>query len=209
MRCEDVVPVGKPSRIASRARGRRRQQLIIEVATRLMMEKGYDGLVLRDVAAGAKIHIGTLNHYFATKQDLLLAIFDQESADYADKMRTAVARAEGREAKIQKMIFVALEELAKPQNALWRILIALAQHDPEAAALLRRENELYHEAVAIELQQIRPDLSAERSRIIGRLVWALLDGHSLQADRFQSTQRLDDAAELDLIGAVSAIANMA
>ena len=72
-------------------------------------------------------------------------------------------------------------------NRLWKVLIALAQYDPAAADLLNCENALYHDATAEQLRLIEPCLTEQRARYIARLIWAMLDGLSLQIDFSQGS----------------------
>lgn len=58
------------SEVAARAEPRKVH--ILEVTERLMAEQGFDGLRLRDIATDAKVSIGMIQHYFDTRDALLL-----------------------------------------------------------------------------------------------------------------------------------------
>lgn len=60
-----------PSRVT---KGQARRSQILNEAGRLFGERGYDGVSLRDIAAAVGITHPLLVHYFATKDDLLLAV---------------------------------------------------------------------------------------------------------------------------------------
>ena len=51
-----------------------RRSALVREAFRLIAEHGLEGLRLRTVAAAAGIDHSTLHHYFATKQDLIIAV---------------------------------------------------------------------------------------------------------------------------------------
>ena len=87
---EDAV--GEPRLIPSRRRGRPRgrtqqgehtRQHLYEVATRLIATRGWQQTTLRDVAREAGVSVGLLYRYFPNKQALVLALYDELSADYA------------------------------------------------------------------------------------------------------------------------------
>ena len=51
-----------------------RRERIIEVASRLMSEKGYKGASLQEIADLVGLHKSTLFHYFKNKEELLLVV---------------------------------------------------------------------------------------------------------------------------------------
>lgn len=171
------------------------------------MESGYDGLVMREVAARAQTRLGNVHYYFPTKQALLLAIFDQESNAYAQILQDAVSAAGTRKKKTVAIADASLSELGKPQQKLWRILVGIAQHDREALQLLRRENELFHNAVAAELRKIEPRLTAQKAKRIARIIWAMLDGFAIQLTHALDTTKELNALKKEARAALIAILN--
>ena len=49
-------------------------RLILDVATRLFAEKGYDRTSLQDIINETKLSKGAIYHHFASKEDILEAI---------------------------------------------------------------------------------------------------------------------------------------
>src|SRR6266511_1404456 len=96
-RSNQVVEQGVvPSRRRGRPRGRTVQgeqtrQHLYEVAVRLIATRGWQQTTLRDVAAEAGVSVGLLYRYFPSKRAVVLALYDQLSATYAER---AAARAE-------------------------------------------------------------------------------------------------------------------
>lgn len=58
------------------------------------LEFGYHGATMRDIARRAELSVPGIYHYYASKQDMLVALLDVTMADLL--ARTAAARAEGR-----------------------------------------------------------------------------------------------------------------
>ena len=56
----------------------------------------------------------------------------------------------------------------------------MADHSPEMAAILKKENDLYEAVVVKELKQIAPNLSLQRRRHIAKIIHAILDGIGIQ-----------------------------
>ena len=163
-----------------RPKGQQRRQRIIEVAKQILIDNGSDGLILRDVAEQVGITHGNLQYYFPTKDDLLMAIFDQEVEKYTEGMKVAVSQSSTKRGRLDAIIDSGIAELKTPETALWYLMMSLANHNPEMAAILKKENDLYEEVLAEELGLISSNLSAQRRRHIARIVHAILDGLGIQ-----------------------------
>jgi AcrR family transcriptional regulator len=85
---DEVVEQGA---LAGRRRGRPRGRTVqgeqtrrhlYEVAIRLIATRGWQATTLRDVAAEAGVSVGLLYRYFPSKRAVVLALYDELSADY-------------------------------------------------------------------------------------------------------------------------------
>lgn len=153
---------------------------ILQAAKKILLEKGPDGLVLREVAEQLGITHGNLQFYFRTRNALLIAIFDGEVAKYTQGLKEAVSATSTRRGSLAAIIDSGLSELRSPDTALWRMAMSMADHSPEMARILKKENDLYETVVAQELKQIAPKLNAQRRRHIARIIHAILDGMAIQ-----------------------------
>ena len=161
-------------------KGQIRRQQIIDAAKQALIEGGANSLVLRDVADQIGITHGNLQYYFPTKNDLLIAIFDQAVEKYTESMKVAVSATSTRKGRLDAIIDAGIAELKSPETALWRMMMSLADHNPDMATILKKENDLYEQVVAEELELISPDLSLQRRRHIARIIHAILDGLGVQ-----------------------------
>ena len=161
-------------------KGQKRRQQIIDAAKQALIEGGANSLVLRDVADQIGITHGNLQYYFPTKNDLLIAIFDQAVEKYTESMKVAVSETSTRKGRLDAIIDAGIAELKAPETALWRMMMSLADHNPDMASILKKENDLYEQVVAEELKLISPDLSLQRRRHIARIIHAILDGLGVQ-----------------------------
>lgn len=169
-----------PAKKRAGTKGQKRRQQIIDAARQALIEGGYDSLVLRDVAQQIGITHGNLQYYFPTRNDLMMAIFDQAVEKYTDGMQEAVTEASTRRGRLDAIIDSGIAELKTPDVALWKMTWVQASHNEEVAAILKKENDLYEERLAEELAQIAPGLSAKRRRHIARMIHAILDGLGIQ-----------------------------
>jgi AcrR family transcriptional regulator len=161
-------------------KGDAKRQEILDTAKAMLLKGGVEAFVLRDVAERLGITHGNLQYYFRTRQDLLVAIFDQELAKYTGSLQEAVAATTTRRGRLAAIIDAGLTELRSPDTALWRMVMSMADHSPDMAALLKKENDLYEAVVAKELKQIAPSLSPQRRRHIAKIIHAFLDGLGIQ-----------------------------
>jgi AcrR family transcriptional regulator len=161
-------------------KGDARRQQVLDTAKTLLLQRGAHDFVLRDVAEALGITHGNLQYYFPTRQALLVAIFDQEVAKYTDGMREAIAATTTKRGRLAAIIDSGITVLKSPDTALWRMMMSMADHSQEMAAILKKENDLYQAVVTKELKQIAPKLSLQRRRHIARIIHAILDGLGIQ-----------------------------
>jgi AcrR family transcriptional regulator len=81
-----------PTRPALRARYDRRREEIVSAAARILARRGYDQTSVPDLAEAIGVSTGSLYHYFASKEELLVAICDQLLEPL---LETALARGRG------------------------------------------------------------------------------------------------------------------
>jgi len=161
-------------------KGDEKRQQILNLARQILLEHGEGGLMLRDIAERLGITHGNLQYYFRTRGELLLAIFDQEIAKYTDSMKAAVAATSSRSGRLAAIIDSGLMQVRTPETALWRMMISMADHNPEMAAILKKENDLYEATVVKELKNVASDMSLQRRRHIAKIIHAILDGIAIQ-----------------------------
>lgn len=161
-------------------KGDAKRQEIVDAARKMLLKSGPDGLVLREVAEKLDITHGNLQYYYPTRNALLVAIFDQELAKYTDALKQGVASTSTRRGRLAAIIDSGLAMLRSKETALWRMLMAMADHNREIRAILKKENDLYEQVVAEELRTIAPRLVPQRRRHIAKIIHALIDGFGIQ-----------------------------
>lgn len=62
----------------SRALATTQKDRILELALKLMAERGAKGMSMRDLASAAGVNVATLYHYFPSKQDLLRSVMQEQ-----------------------------------------------------------------------------------------------------------------------------------
>ena len=67
-----------------------RRATLIETASKLFVEKGYETTTMDEIAAGAGVAKGTLYHYFASKTELLEALRDGFEDEVMNRVKSRV-----------------------------------------------------------------------------------------------------------------------
>jgi AcrR family transcriptional regulator len=99
-----------------------RRQAIARAACRAIVERGLHGVHLRDIARELGTTTGVLQHYFASKDELLVFTKNHVIDDMLDRARTAAARLEGR-ARLQA-VCEGLLPMRTATRTAWLVLTA-------------------------------------------------------------------------------------
>jgi AcrR family transcriptional regulator len=122
-----------------------RRAAIVQVAYRLIAERGLEGLRFADVAHAAGINNGTLLYYFASKDALIRAVgafmVDQFSATAAP---TNPLAPDDPLAAIRWEFVDAGAHLGDQASVVYTELVVRAQRDASVAALLREIDAAWH-----------------------------------------------------------------
>ncbi|WP_028926848.1 TetR/AcrR family transcriptional regulator [Pseudonocardia acaciae] len=104
-----------------------REGALVLGAFRLISERGFEGLRLRDVAATAGIDHSTLHHYFPTKQDLVAAVVAHAIDEFRAQADT------GDEPGARRRLRLHLQRLAAALRTRPELYLVLREMDLRAA----------------------------------------------------------------------------
>ncbi|MEV6768468.1 TetR/AcrR family transcriptional regulator [Nocardia sp. NPDC051030] len=156
----------------------RRHQLMERLADAIA-ENGIEGVSIRDLAARAGVSIGTVQYYFSTKTDLLIAAWyhvrDQAIARFHQSGIDELPPGE------LLLGFTELLVTPTPEHRLsrmWLALVARAAHDPRIAELHREQWQDTEDTLARVLTNANPARTDE-SRDAATELLGLLDGLSI------------------------------
>lgn len=77
---------------------------ILQASARVIARRRADGTRLADVAKEAKVSVGTLQHYFGNRDDLVAATFEAISDQEIARCRAVVGRASGVTGRLQVVV---------------------------------------------------------------------------------------------------------
>ncbi|WP_068155358.1 TetR/AcrR family transcriptional regulator [Rhodococcus phenolicus] len=122
----------------------RRRSTILDAATMLFAERGFDATPVTAIAKAAGVSSGTVFHYFGDKRGLFRAIFEQdlpESRELVERFRVA----DDPLAAILDMVAELVAPSENPASAgLVVEVIRQVAHDPELAHVLNETDAVVH-----------------------------------------------------------------
>lgn len=156
----------------------RRTDLLDRLAD-VIAEGGVEGVSIRTLATRAEVSIGTVQYYFATKDELLRAVWlhirDQAARRFLDPDASGLDSAE----QLDRLVGLLLAPAADDRLARVRLaLVARAAHDPGIAALHREQWREMEESLARALAEVKAESPkpAEDPADAAAELLALLDG---------------------------------
>ncbi|UYM04179.1 TetR/AcrR family transcriptional regulator [Solicola gregarius] len=115
-----------------------RRAQIVGAVKRLMLEVGLSHITIAGVAQSADISVGLVQHYYSSKEELLLDTYRTVCEDVLARVDAAVVRAERRHERIEQMLLDALDQflpLTKKRADEVQLVHAFAGAALENAAL--------------------------------------------------------------------------
>jgi AcrR family transcriptional regulator len=111
-----------------------RHDRIIDVATRLFREQGYEAVKMEAIAAAAEVAIGTIYNYYRNKGDLLVAIVSLEVEEVLKQGEEVIANPPASaEAAVDALIGGYVEHsLHYLSKEMWRQAMAISTTQPSS-----------------------------------------------------------------------------
>jgi AcrR family transcriptional regulator len=166
------------------AQGAAARQRLYDTAIQLIGERGFDNTTLRDVATRANVSVGLLYRYFPSKQAVVLALYDQLSAEQAARA-SAMPRGRWRE-RFLFTLETSLTILRPHRQTLSALIPMLVSNAPDGlfsnttAFSRERVQRIYQDAVVGASDAPRDEVAAALGRLLylthlAVVLWWLLD----------------------------------
>jgi AcrR family transcriptional regulator len=166
------------------AQGAAARQRLYDTAIQLIGERGFDNTTLRDVATRANVSVGLLYRYFPSKQAVVLALYDQLSAEQAARA-SAMPRGRWRE-RFLFTLETSLTILRPHRQTLSALIPVLVSNAPDGlfsnttAFSRERVQRIYQDAVVGASDAPRDEVAAALGRLLylthlAVVLWWLLD----------------------------------
>ncbi|MFK8024724.1 MAG: TetR/AcrR family transcriptional regulator [Ilumatobacter sp.] len=160
-------------------KGETTRERIVAAARSMLLDRGYDGLVLRELAESLDIKLGNLQYYFATREDLALHVLSLEGA------RDALLIEDSRETcdPHDALRLVVRDMVVRYRGESGRLLLmisALAQHHEAFRTLYSDSYAGFYPPFEALIGAVNPELSPGETAMRARLINALVEGSSFQ-----------------------------
>lgn len=122
------------------------QDKIIQTATRLFLEKGYDRTSVRDIASKAKINVSLMNYYFRSKELLFETIIDILIGKASASLKEILNAPLELNTKINKYISKYIDILIE-NPLLISFVLAVLNRNPEKLTQIKVADNLYNSEI--------------------------------------------------------------
>jgi AcrR family transcriptional regulator len=143
-----------------------RRQRIVDVAMALLEERAFERVQVKDVAEGAAVALGTVYHYFSSKEHL----FGEVLVQWAGSLRSSITRRPvtdaGPAARLEDVLHRSVRAFER-QPQLARLVGRLEMsEDPFAIDVLNRLDAVTNEVYLAVLDDLEPDVAARVVRVV-------------------------------------------
>lgn len=188
-----------PQSPSSKAEAKR--AFLIDQATRCLAQNGYAHVSLRDIAKASDVSLGILHYYFASKEDLLLAVISGYKDSFIQELESALLSdpLDGWLDRLLKVLDGSLTE-QKAIHRLWYDLQVQAMYVPAFREQVNQIRTRMHDLITRMLEQLvhqktlRLRISLDEAV---SLIYAQVDGLFFQAMLEETSSAADVMARFE------------
>lgn len=164
------------SRPARAMRSDNRSSELLDAAAALFARRGYAATSMRDIALAVKMLPGSLYYHFASKEELLVAVYEAGVEELAGAVRNAVATDGTPWERLEAACRAHLETVLRHSDYAQVLIRVYPEDVPDAAARLRGlragYEDIFRELVAVLPLPAGSDRRTLRLMLMGALNWA-------------------------------------
>ncbi len=168
------------SPIARRPKGAATRARILAEARRVLIDEGYDGLVLRRVASAVGIQLGNLQYYFPNRESLVLEVLLAETRSDLETLRKSVAGGLDSQRSLRALMGTFVRRRRGDAGIVHATLCFLSRHNPALQRAYRDYYEAFYAELQCALEEADPGHAPRVYEIRARLLNALMDGAAMQ-----------------------------
>ncbi|MEU8798447.1 TetR/AcrR family transcriptional regulator [Spirillospora sp. NPDC048819] len=194
-------PGVSPRRTPRQDRSRRTVERILDAATRVLAERGYDGASTNRIARAAGVSNGSLYQYFPNKDAIVVAVLDRFADHLADQLGTQIeaTMSEPWEVAGRALLDVQIRLFEEHADLLRIIVEQIPRLGPfdKLAALQRRLTDLVRVYLLLNREAFRDDLDVDATLwILAETVGMLSIKYVLDRPPIPHERMVDELAEL-------------
>ena len=169
-------PIPAPGTSLRERKKTAKQERILEVATRLFAEKGYEAVTTAEIAEAAEVGVGTLFRYAGSKAELLVAVMNSR---FAEGIEAGLSEATEGRAMAESIIAILRpfveESVTHPENMLAyerEALFGSVEHREKATSSVSRVEQAILQVLL--LHQAKPRDPSADLEDIAHTIYAVL-----------------------------------
>ena len=151
-----------------------RKQRLLEAATGLAAEGGYDAVQMRDVASRAEVALGTLYRHYASKDQLLLAALAAQATALRERLDQRPPRGNAPAERVADVLRRASRALERQPRVTHAMVTAMSVADDSAAPVKHEINETLRAIIVDAVDGTPVDELDDVVRVLGSVWFAEL-----------------------------------
>jgi TetR/AcrR family transcriptional regulator, cholesterol catabolism regulator len=154
-----------------------RRRRVIEAAISLATKGGYDAVQMRDVAAEARVALGTLYRYFPSKDQLLVAALNEWAENLRDKQRARPQKGATKADRVAGVLRGTVRAMERQPKLSAAFVTALSSMDAEEPGSIERAAQVYQTMSEMIGQAMNGDALPDQDmlmRVLGQVWFAVL-----------------------------------
>ena len=146
----------------ARKRVGNKRERIIAAAARLFGEKGYHDTTTAEIAESAGVAAGTIYIYFSSKEELLVAVFEEFLGQHMERLREGVELEPTPKKKLDRLLSLGLKLMQDNPDSARIFLSQLRQSTEMITTVAKRSSRAYKDIIeSILVEGIRSGLCRE------------------------------------------------
>lgn len=137
----------------ARKRVGNKREKIIAAAAKFFGEKGYHNTTTAEIAQAAGVAAGTIYIYFSSKEDLLVAVFEEFLERHMMRLSDGVDKEAGPEAKLRRLIVLGLALMEENPDSARIFLSQLRQSTTMIKMVAKRSSRAYRSIIESVLDE--------------------------------------------------------
>ena len=131
----------------ARKRVGNKRERIIAAAAKLFGDKGYHDTTTAEIAESAGVAAGTIYIYFSSKEELLVAVFEEFLGKHIDRLREGVDREKTPKDKLTRLLTLGLELMQNNPDSARMFLSQLRQSTKMITTVVKRSSRVYKDII--------------------------------------------------------------
>lgn len=151
-----------------------RREAVMAVAMDRFSQSGYGGVTLRDIGAELGVTASAVSRHFASKEDLLIALFDRAGSQIASSLQAGLRRAQSPRDALERVLD-GYSAMAVDNRELILIYISERNSLTPANRELRRDNHLGYAAELRQLIELTTRLPRAAAQLRATLAFSVVN----------------------------------